>query len=242
MANRHYTSQFHYSFHKKLVTLTSKFTVLATNAAGVTGFAGAQAGGFGKPNSAVVTFGNGIKQVFGKSSSPGTGNNCANANFQVQLQDNYSAFLGWDYSIIAPLTTSGATSISAGLSKGTVYQIVAVGTSTAANWQAVGLPLGYTPAAGQNFMASTNSAGTGTGTVKPFVNPTIYQLTLAGDPNPMLNPVGQPNGFNSGAGGYLFFQTWGNPLVGSATDPQVPILTQPVDNTIIELTLYFAGA
>lgn len=83
---------------------------------------------------------------------------------QVDFSGAFDGYQSVVPSFQAPLTGTPAN-ISSGLTVGHVYVITAVGTSTAANWQAVGLPLGITPAVGVSFTATSASAGTGTGTV-----------------------------------------------------------------------------
>lgn len=101
--------------------------------------------------------------------------------YKIVLDDKYSKL----YSLTAQcsaITTGSALNISDGLTSGKMYVINAVGTSTAANWQAVGLPTGITPAAGVAFVASTSSAGTGTGTVKAVTASGVQKIELVGSP------------------------------------------------------------
>jgi hypothetical protein len=100
------------------------------------------------------------------SSTPATGNpNPAVGYIVVQLQGNYGGYLGGYSGFVSPLSGS-SVNISSGLTAGGAYVITSVGTSTAANWQAIGFPLGVTPAVGAPFIATVNTAGTGTGTVQ----------------------------------------------------------------------------
>lgn len=49
---------------------------------------------------------------------------------------------------------------------GQPYVILSLGSTTAAQWQAIGVPAGMTPIVGLMFTASVTGSGTGTGTVK----------------------------------------------------------------------------
>ena len=225
--NRRTVSSNLFSFHKKLTVLTAKLTVLSTDPAGCTKFAAPGAGGFGAPNSATTSYGQGIKQIYMNSSAAATGNNVLAGNIQVQLEDNHLAYLGHAYNAAGPVT-GAAIAVSTGFTIGTLYQIVTLGTSTTANWQAVGVPAGVTPVVGTVFMASTSSAGTGNGTAKALTWSNFDHLEVAGDPNSTLQPVGQASGFNGASGGFLYFGCW-----------KAGVLTQPTDNTIIWLNMFF---
>lgn len=228
MSNRRY-NQFIYNFHRKMVVLTAKWNVLATNGAGVTVTTSTAAGTFGAPNPANSSFGNGIQAVTGYSSSPASGNNYLSGTFGIQLSDNYLSYVGHDYSLAGPVTGS-AILVSTGFTAGTLMQITALGTTTTAQWVQVGVPAGVTPAVGLVFQANTFGAGTGTGGAKVLASSNLTSIEAAGDPNYGLQPVGQSNGFNGGAGGTIFFNCW-----------KTATLTQPTDGTIVWLRLYFLG-
>jgi hypothetical protein len=85
--------------------------------------------------------------------------------YAVRFQDPYKALLHVDYSCSAPAGTPQA--ITSGLTVGNMYTIVTVGTSTAADFLAIGLDPGLTPTPGQCFVATSTGAGAGTGTVAP---------------------------------------------------------------------------
>lgn len=226
MANRRF-NQFFYSFHKRPVMLTCKYTVLATNPAGVTPFISG-GGGFSGPSSQ-TSFGQGIAQVLGNSSAAAAGNVCVAGNGAIQLQDNYSAFLGMTATMLSPVSGSNVN-VTTGLGVGTLYQITAVGTTTAAGWLALGVPAGVTPAVGLTFQAITATVGSGTGTVKVFASSNLTSVEVAGDPNGGLAPVGQAVGFNGGAGGWIYLNYW-----------KTAALQQPTDGTIVELNLFLSG-
>jgi len=151
MANRRY-NQFYYTGHNYPVQLDCQWTVDATNANGVTGLVGA-----------------GIQDVWmHTSTTPAVGNpNPAVGYAIIQLQDNFKGYYFGGAQVQSPLSGAEISiSGSSVLTVGEVYVITTVGTSTAANWQAVGLPVGITPAVGVPFVATATGSGTGTGKVK----------------------------------------------------------------------------
>lgn len=221
MANRRYT-QFSYSHHNKMVTLHTKFTILSTNGAGCTGFTQPGGGTFGGPTT-TVGFGLGIAQVYAYSSAPSTGNYVPSGGLQIQLNDPFLSLLDFDF-CFSNVVTGSAVLLTTGLVAGTQYQITTVGTSTAANWQAVGLPAGLVPTVGQNFIASTATAGTGTGAVKALAPCAVSSVELCGDVDLQINPQMSQlaQGFNGGAGPTLNFG-----LYRSTT------LQQPANGTVV---------
>lgn len=180
--------------------------------------------------------GPGIAQVFLHTTfgSPavfnGITNNVAAGFAQVFFNDNYNKYFGGFSGFVSQL--SGANvSISAGLTKGAAYVITSVGTSTAANWQAVGLSVGITPAAGVAFIASTAVAGVGTGVVQ-LANANgsgIGAIDVIGDPNLTLSPVG------IGAG---------NPyiIVRMLAQNAPPVAAQPADSSVLGLAFYLSNS
>ncbi len=118
----------------------------------------------------------------------------------VKLSDNYERFYGFDWDISVPVA-GASINVNDGsvLTRGVPYQIVTLGTTTAAQWAVLGVPVGVTAAVGLVFMAAITGVGGGTGTVKALGTPGINEIVLAGDPNYSLK--------NSGPGaGYLIFK------------------------------------
>lgn len=158
------------------------------------------------------------------SSTPASGNpNPPSGYILVQLASKYFGYVGGYSGWVSPLSGSNVN-ISSGLTQHNPYVIVSVGTSTAANWQAVGLPAGLTPTVGQAFIATTSSAGTGTG---------IVQAPLATSAGVLLTDVigdaGQSAGATSGAN--ILIRVLG--ATNSSTTTLVA--TAPADNTVIGL-------
>ncbi len=135
-------------------------------------------------------------------------------------------------SYVAPVT-GGSINVSGSsvLTIGAPYQIVTVGTTTQAQWQAVGLPLGLVPAAGQVFLSKVTGSGTGTGTVKAVGTSGIQKIEFCGDPNLTIAPFDPLSNVN---GSWLVLQCLAP--TDSATTTVIP--TAPATGTIIKLELY----
>lgn len=126
-----------------------------------------------------------VRNVFmHTSASPGTGEGLVNPNpavgyALVQMKNNFNTYLGGFSGFVSPTTggTSGSTTIHL------PFIIASVGTTTLAQWQAAGLPLGLTPTVGQSFIALATGAIGGSGTViAPGVSG-IDSVEVIGDPN-----------------------------------------------------------
>lgn len=153
----------------------------------------------------------------------------------VQLQDNYNTYLFGGAGFAAPLSGSNISiSGSSVLTVHVPYVITSLGTSTQANWQAVGLPANMTAAVGVSFFATVTGGGTGTGTVQAAGTngAGIDHIEVIGDSN-LMNSNGA-------------FVAGPNPAIsnnGSANGMQFILacykngtLTAPTNNSVIGLT------
>lgn len=218
MANR-YFNQYLYSFHRMLVHLDCNFVIDSTNGNGL-GIRSLK--------------GPGISQVYGFSTAPVSGNNVPSGYLKVFFQDNYFRYYGGFSGFVAPTSTN--VNISSGLTSGNVYVIASVGTSTAANWQAVGLPVGITPAVGVAFIATTATPGTGTGVVQTptATGSLITNVEVVGDPN--LTLTSNPSG-----NGYIILRYMAPSYSG--TGPSVPMaVTQPADGSVFGATFMLSNS
>ena len=70
--------------------------------------------------------------------------------------------------VFAMFTIASGTpiNITTGLTVGIVYAITALGTTTTLQWQALGFPVGTTPAVGDTFVCTSATVGVGTGVVQ----------------------------------------------------------------------------
>lgn len=139
----------------------------------------------------------------------------------VNLQDDYNQILTGSNSIVAPLTGSNLTSITSG----TAYVITSLGTTTAAQWAAAGIPTGFTPAVGMPFIGKESTSIGGTGTVKVIGNSGITNIETIGDANTLIS--------NSSAttGAQIILQCEKNAA-----------LTAPTDGTVISLVFLMSNS
>jgi hypothetical protein len=124
----------------KPMVVECSFSVDSTNASGLTSL---KSNGY-------------IQQIYMHSSAPSATNpNPANGIMQVQFKNNFNKFLGVDASVVSASQTSTKIDNSA-LVVGQVYVISTLGNATLAKWQAIGVPVGVTPAVGVAFIALTD--------------------------------------------------------------------------------------
>lgn len=149
------------------------------------------------------------------STTPTSSNGVLNPNppngyAVIGLRNNFNHFMGMRWEVDAPATSTGTTSTTVNV----VYTITLVGTTTAAQWQAVGLPSWLTPAVGQTFVAIASQAIGGTGTVGVAGLSNITSLSVVGDPD---QTIASSNVAQFG-GAYLVLQfgALGGTFAGSA--------------------------
>jgi len=168
------------------------------------------------------------------SATPGSNNGQLNPNPAVgyaliQLKGNFNRYIGGFSGVAAPVGSSGSA-----VTAGNPYVITSIGTSTAANFQAIGLPMGLTPSVGQSFIASSTGSLSGTGTIASPQAASTIQISVVGDPNQTLsNSNSAANG-----GGYLIVQF----LSATSSSVTTPIATAPSNNSIIGLTIRLDGS
>lgn len=122
------------------------------------------------------------------SATPAAGNPNPPVGFVlVEFAKAFSGYITGVMGIASPVSGT-PVNISSGLTLHGVYVITSVGTSTPANWQALGLPTNIVPAVGVSFVATTASAGTGTGIVETSGVSGIVVAEVVGDPNQTIGP------------------------------------------------------
>ena len=237
MANRNWSNGKKISImHVDPALIDCSFTVASsnTNGLGITGLSGSM-----------------VQNVFMHTSqTAGTGNsNQSTPNIAiknpnptagyiiVQLQDPYNTVLGAFMEIQSPLSGSSISiSGTSVMTIGSPYVITALGTTTTAQWQAVGVPTGVIPTVGMTFIAKVTGGGTGTGTVQApaAAGSGIFSLELVGDPNQMINnsPL---NG--SGTGAQMVFAT--RNASGASAAAAIAALT---DGSIVRIGLYLSNS
>lgn len=148
--------------------LDFNFVVASANGAGVTGLSGS-----------------GVTSVFmHTSTTPATGNPNPNAGYIiVNFAKPYSAYITGAYQL-ATANSGSSINVTTGVSAGLAYVITAVGTTTPAGFQALGLPATVTPAVGQVFIGAGTVTTTGTGTIQvPLATGSgADDIEIVGDP------------------------------------------------------------
>lgn len=218
MANRNFLSNKLYQMEAYPVLLSCNFVVDSTNGNGL-GIRSLKGGG--------------IKAVYmHTSASPSAANpNPTVGAIIVQLQDNYRAVLGGMKSLVSPVTGSNLTATV----NHTPALITALGTATLAQWHAVGLPVGITPAVSVAFVATATATIGGSATVKALGNSGIVTVETIGD-------SGLANSVNPAApatqGMQILLQCLG------ATDASTTTLIPkaPADGTVIALSFLLSNS
>lgn len=170
-----------------------------------------------------------IQAAYMHSTAPAAGNpNPENGILQIQLKNNFNKFLGLEMSSISTSQTSTKIDNSA-LVAGAVYVISILGNASLAKWQAIGVPVGITPAVGVSFVALTDGGAGNVLTSRVMVpNPsTVAAIEVFGNPDLMV-----VSNIASNGGQYLIAQ-----LLDFAG-----ALVAPVDGSIIKLALWFDGS
>lgn len=213
----------------KLQHLHLAFTVAPANGLGVTSV---KSNGY-------------VRNVFMHTSGAPTSNNgYLNPNpaaglVLIQAFNNFNKFLGVNAHLISPNSGANVAVTAAAhlLVVGGAYTITVVGTTTTAQWQALGLPAGLTPTVGQSFIALITGIGAGTGQVQVPSASGVMGLELIGDPNQEI--ASDQLSVNGGA--WLLGQFLA-PTVTAGAYGTPMIATAPATGTIVELALIYDGS
>ncbi len=167
-----------------------------------------------------------VRNVFmHTTTTPGSNNGALNPNpaagyALIQFNNNYNYYLGGFSGFVSPPTGGALTSVT----NHSVYIIASVGTTTAAQWLAKGVPAGVTAAVGVAFVAIATGALGGTGTVKVAGSTGVSSVEAVGNPSLTTNSNIGPNG-----GLYLLVQFLGQTVSMGAYTPtgtiSAPLLT-----------------
>lgn len=215
MANRNWASGGKiYSMHVSPVLLDCNFVVDSTNG-----------NGLGIRN----LKGPAIQAVYmNTSATPAAGSpNPAAGTILVQLADNYNRSFSGFSSYVSPVSGTPVTTTV----NHTAYTIVSLGTTTLAQWQAVGLPKGITPSVGASFIATASQAIGGTGAVEiaAALGSGVASIETLGDPNATIAPDPTKN---QGYGAYIVLQ---------CRDYQGAIVA-PAAGSVISLAFYMSNS
>lgn len=215
MANRR-SVQFTSTYHTAPVLVDCNFTVAVgdTGGLGITGLKGT-----------------GVRNVYmHTSATAAAGNpNPANGIIIVQLADNYYKHFATYSSIIAPASGSDVTTTVAN----TTYTITTLGTTTLAQWQAVGLPKGIQPALGASFTATASQAIGGTGAVQVITatGAGLDHVEIFGNPNMTIGPSVAYSQQSVIAYPYIIYQCFKEHAVAA-----------PADGAVISLSIYLSNS
>jgi hypothetical protein len=148
------------------------------------------------------------------SATPAAGSpNPAAGYAVVELSQAFLGYIAGFSGFGSPLSGT-PINVTSGLTVGKAYVIVSVGTTTPAQWQALGLPANQVPNVGSAFICTSATDGVGTGVVEVDAASGVDHVELVGDPNQTVNPLT--------GGGYFIVKFV---FEGAAA--------QPNDNTVI---------
>lgn len=140
----------------------------------------------------------------------------------VQMGDNYMRYYGGFSGFVGPTATSSTSTVA------NVINVIAVlGTATYAQWLAVGMPPGMTPAVGLAFIPTSSAVigGSAQTILAASAGSLIDHIEPIGDPNLSINPI--PVGGSPNVGGYLYFRCYSE-----------TVLTAPANGSGVGLTFY----
>lgn len=172
------------------------------------------------------------------SSTPGKQNGMTNPNPAVgyaliRFKNNFNVYLGGFSGQVIPTTSNTTASVTSG----NVYVITVLGTTTLANWQAIGLPQGITPAVGVAFVATASVGITGTGKVGLPGVPLSTTVTVIGNPNLSSN---NSNVFSNGGAQIIVQFSAPTVSTGAYVQPIIPVA--PTDGSVVGMQFCFDGS
>lgn len=218
MANRRF-NQFFQTPYGKSVLLSCNFVVDSANGNGL---------GIRSLKSGMNT----ISAVYmHTSASAAAGNpNPQSGVIIVQFADNYNAYLGGFSGQVSAIGSSQTTTTNH-----VAYVITVLGTATLAQWQAVGLPVGITPAVGAAFVANASGTIGGSAMVAPTATAGsgIDHIEVLGDTNQTI-VSGAATVLGSGSGAYQILQCFSAGAVAAPADGCVIGLSFWLNNTSIQ--------
>jgi len=187
----------------------------------------ANTGGLGVTN----VNGQAVANVFmNTTATPGKGPNGqlnpnpAAGNILIQMADNYTRLYSMSATFQSPLSGTNLAVNATALTVGAAYVISVLGTSTAADWLALGVPSGVTPAVGVSFIAKVTGSGSGSGQVQvpATAGSNIDHLEIVGTPQLSLGP--NPLGPSPNVGGWILLSAQkANALTAPATGTRIYI-------------------
>jgi len=154
----------------------------------------------------------------------------------IKFKQNFNYYLGGFDGFVSP-TINTTTAVTSGLTSNAVYVITSLGTTTLAEWQSIGLPLGLTPTVGQTFIVPSGVTGTGgshTGKVGTPSVSGITSLEVIGDTNQAINNAS----IAANGGAYVVVQF----LASTSASVTTLVPKAPADGSVVGMTFYFDGS
>ena len=210
----------------KPMSVNLQWTVDATNGLGVTSL---KSNGY-------------VNNVFMHTSTTPSANNGftnpnpANGYAVIQLKQNFNYFIGLQNARLTPPNATATKIDNAALTIGNAYVISTLGDATAAQWLAVGVPAGVTPAVGVPFIALATGAGTANTSTSRVMVPGVSGIsTVEALGNPSICTTSAPDPY---AGQQIILQFLG------ATDASTTTLIPkaPAAGSVVRVTLLFDGS
>lgn len=166
------------------------------------------------------------------SQTPGAVNGITNPNPQVGFaniifKNPFNYWLGGNWMMNPPLTSTSTTSTT----NHNVYAITSLGTATLAQWQAAGLPQGFTPTVGQTFTAKATGTIGGSATVGVPGVLTTVAVAPVGTPGVMVSNSNLAQ--NGGAQLTVSF------LAATNSSTTTLVAAAPADGTVVYLQLCY---
>lgn len=161
------------------------------------------------------------------SSTPAGGNpNPAAGYALVKFSKGFSGYLSGTSGFVAPVSGT-PINVTTGVTAGLAYVITSLGTTTADQWQLLGLPVNLVPAVGMAFIAPATVVATGTGTIEVQLatGSGVDHVEVIGDPNLTVNTTD-----DTGATMVLVF------IGPTSSGSTIPKPVAPADGTVVGLT------
>ncbi len=151
----------------------------------------------------------------------------------IQLKNNFNTYLGGFNGFVSPVSGTPIL-VTTGTTAGLAYIIVSVGSTSLAQWQKLGLPVGLTPAVGQSFIAPLTTTATGSGVIEVPSVSGILCTEVIGDPNGSINN----SAISTNGGAWLLVQFLAPTLSTNAYgQPMIP--TAPATGSVCGMSMFF---
>ncbi len=176
-----------YAFPSVPTLIDCQFTVQKADSGGL-GITGLQGLGvntvFMNTSASAGTGPNGVVNPLAQSDSDGL--------IKIQLANSYARILSLNMIVASPVTGGNLAAGGSALTVGVAYIITVVGTTTQAEWQALGLDIGVIPAVGCSLVALATGVGSGSGQVKAVGFSGVSSLEIISQSSPSANPQLHP--------------------------------------------------